>query len=134
TGTSPQTDPSGVTLRLFQTSLQNPLPDQLIQSVDFSSLFRRATPVIVAMTVGRAGNAKPVAAASSQNFTFEETGLRAQSLLRLEDGESGKPIPKARLRLHVEDEKGSYFFGEQSADANGIASVEYPFAHFRRLS
>src|SRR6266404_718711 len=46
TGTSPQTDPSGVTLRLFQTSLQNPLPDQLIQSVDFSSLFHRATPVI----------------------------------------------------------------------------------------
>ena len=134
TGTSPQTDPSGVTLRLFQTSLQNPLPDQLIQSVDFSSLFRRATPVIVAMTVGRAGQAKPVAAASSQNFAFAEAGLRAESLLRLEDAASGKFIPNARVRLSVEGEKGSYFFGEQSADANGITRVQYPLTLFTRIS
>jgi len=111
TGTSRQTDPGGVTLRLFQTSLQNPLPDQLIESVDFSSLFRRATHVIVAMTVGTAGKARPVPASPSPDLTLDETGLRAESLLRIEDAASGTPVANARVRLNVEDEKGSYFFG-----------------------
>src|SRR5437867_5727935 len=125
TGTSGQTDPGGVTLRLFQTSLQNPLPDQLIQSMDFSSLFRRATPVIVAMTVGGVGNAKPVAAASpalakvGTDEALDEAGLRAETLLRLEDAASGKPVANARVRLNVENEKGSYFFGEQRSDTKG---------------
>src|SRR5439155_5257541 len=122
TGTSRQTDPAGVTLRLFQTSLQNPLPDQLIESVDFSSLFRRATPVIVAMTVGTAGKARPVPASPSPDLMLDETGLRAESLLRLEDAASGTPVANARVRLNVEDEKGSYFFGEQSADAKGMTT------------
>src|SRR5438477_4959567 len=94
TGTSRQTDPAGVTLRLFHSSFQNPLPDQPIQSVDFSSLFRRATPVIVAMTVGKAGNARPVPAAApalakaGTEELLEEAGLRAETLLHLEDAAS----------------------------------------------
>ena len=86
------------------------------------------------MTVGRAGNAKPVAAPSSQNFPLDESDLRAETVLRLEDAGTGKIIPNARVRLNVEDEKGSYFFGEQSADAKGIASVEYPLKHFTRMA
>src|SRR5438552_1040523 len=140
TGTSRQTDPAGVTLRLFHSSLQNPMPDQLIQSVDFSSLFRRATTVIVAMTVGKAGNARPVSNAApalakvETEEPLEEAGFRAETLFHLQDTASGRPVANARLRVNVENEKGSYFFGQQSTDAKGTTSLAYPTSLFTRLT
>src|SRR5437763_6348808 len=92
------------------------------------------------MTVGKAGNARPVPAAApalakaGTEELLEEAGLRAETLLHLEDAASGKPVANARLRLNVENEKGSYYFGEQTTDATGTTSIAYPTSLFTRLS
>src|SRR5262249_42730680 len=48
---SDDTDRPSVTMRLFQTAFENPLPDREIESIDLVSFFSRVTPVIVGLTV-----------------------------------------------------------------------------------
>src|SRR5205814_10263314 len=50
------------------------------------------------------------------------------------DTASGKPVANARLRVNVENEKGSYYFGQQSTDAKGTTSLAYPTSLLTRLT
>lgn len=59
TGTSPETDPRGVTLRLFHTRLTNPLPDQVLESIDLVSTLTRCSEVLVGLTTEAVGAAVP---------------------------------------------------------------------------
>jgi hypothetical protein len=46
----------GTTTRIFQTSLENPRPAEVIERITIESLFSRAAPFIVALTIQEAGS------------------------------------------------------------------------------
>jgi len=135
-GSSPASDRYGTTLRIFRSSFDLPSPDVELKSIDVVSLMSASVSVITAMTVesGGADPAVPGLAKAEPAESIDEAGLRAETLVRVEDVTTGKPIANARVRLNVEDEKATYFFGEQTTDARGATAVEYPSKQITRMS
>jgi beta-lactamase regulating signal transducer with metallopeptidase domain/Tol biopolymer transport system component/5-hydroxyisourate hydrolase-like protein (transthyretin family) len=139
TGTSPETDAFGGTLRLFHTRLANPRPDQPVVSVDVVSLLTRVTPVIVAMTAeapGAGPGATPPAAAAVEakdrslaaagDATSPKPASSGECRLRLVAADSGQPVAGASVRLQVANAQGSHAFGEHHADREGRVTLDFP--------
>jgi peroxiredoxin len=126
------------TLRLYRTAIPNPNPSEKIESVDLVSLFSRATPFIVAMTVEEHPSATRIieprpnrvsrAAQEFEDFVYhDKIAIRAQS-------PDGKPDPTAEASLLITDMEGSYYFGRNRADASGRIQFSIPPQHAASLT
>jgi|GEM_PF-3516640 len=127
TGTSPETDAFGVTLRLFHTRLPNPRPDLLVASLDVVSLLTRATPVILGVTVEAPGAASAVASpATTAGVAAPAVPTAGECRLLVVAADTGRPIPGARVRLQVSDARGDHSFGEYRANREGRVTLDFP--------
>jgi hypothetical protein len=111
---------SGLKLRLFKTAFDNPYPDNEISTIDFVSLFSRATPVIVAMTL-ESGD-KPASTAAPAK-TFDDKPFRGEMLVKFVDSAGPKLTAPAIVSVHATDSRKSYPFGQYTNA--GPLRVEY---------
>jgi peroxiredoxin len=131
-GAGDDTDRGNTALRLFQTALPNPLPDQEITRLELISLFSRATPFISALTLETGGpETTPLSAASSRrvfkkSLELEDSVYRAEFTIRTTDGESGRPITNASAALTIADDETSFYFGEARSDNAGVIRLPFP--------
>lgn len=124
-----QTNLGRLALRLHQTALDNPLPDEEIAHVDFVSLFSRATPVLFAVTLQ--SDATPALIPLPKNKILQRAGeltesaYRRELRLRVADS-SGRPLTNASATLTLTDDARTFFFGQFRADAAGQVALAYP--------
>jgi hypothetical protein len=118
-----------VTLRLYKTSFANPHPRWVVTTLDIESLFSHATPVVVAITVGSAGegvSSRPVAPASIPERFTQRMVVRA--------ADTGKPISGACVQVVLSDGERNYPFGEQITDAAGRTVIDFSRVQICRLT
>ncbi len=124
-----QTNLGRLVLRLHQTALDNPLPDEEIARVDFVSLFSRATPVLFAITLQ--GDTAPALIPLPKHKILQraseltETAYRRELLLRVTDS-SSQPLTNATASLSLTDDARTFFFGQLGADTAGRMTLAYP--------
>ena len=118
-----------ITLRLYKTSFANPHPRWVIATLDVESLFTHATPVLVAVTVGGAGEGVKRAHVAPSALAGR---LTQRMVIRAVD--TGKPIGGAHVRLVLSDGERDYPFGEQTTDAEGRSVLECSREQISRLS
>jgi len=119
---APNPEPVGrpTTLRLYKTSFVNPHPRWVIATLDIESLFTHATPVVVAITVGKAGEGvKPehIAEISLPDRFTQRMVVRA--------ADTGKAISGARVQVALSDGERNYPFGAQTTDAAGRTVLDF---------
>jgi peroxiredoxin len=121
--------------RLFQTALENPRPDDVLVSLDLVSLFSRATPFIVAISVeeGESGLAPnrplPSRKVVRELNEFSDSIYRRDLAIRVTDAQGGGALTNAMVALAVTDDHQSFYFGETRADAQGVCRLPYPPQH-----
>jgi peroxiredoxin len=132
TSASEDAERGNTVLRLYQTALNNPLPDQPITALELVSLFSRATPFIAGLTL-ESGNpeASPPSTASSRrvfkkSLELDDSVYRDEFVIRTTDGETGGPMTNATAALTIADDQASFYFGEARADGTGVIRVPYP--------
>ncbi len=126
---SPEQVGRPITLRLYKTSFANPHPRWVITALDIESLFTHATPVVVAITVGPAGervSRERVASVPIYDRVIEKVLVTAAG--------SGQPISGARLEIALSDGEKNYMFGEQITDAAGRTVLDFSRVQTCRLS
>jgi hypothetical protein len=122
----------GSGLRLFQTALENPKPDEAIASVDIVSLFSRAAPLIFAMSIETPDSALPPNRQMSERkatrelYEFKDVAYRREMSARVTDAETGRAVAGALATLSVADDKQSFVFGATKTDTNGVCRFAYP--------
>ena len=117
--------------RLYKTAIANPLPDQEISTLDFVSLFSRATPILFAVTLNNAGNIPPLLPMPSRKalqraMQFDDSVYRAELKVRVTEESGGKPIENATAIVTIKDDSRSFFFGQYKSDASGQMTLSYP--------
>ena len=117
--------------RLYKTTIANPLPDQQIATLDFVSLFSRATPIIFAITLDNAPNAPPLLPVPNRKVVqrasqFEDSIYRADLKVRVIDASDRKPLVNANAILTIKDDSRSFFFGQYKSDQSGQLTLSYP--------
>jgi peroxiredoxin len=132
TSASEDAERGNTALRLYQTALNNPLPDQPIAGVELVSLFSRATPFIAGLTL-ESGNleAPPPSTASSRrvfkkSLELGDSVYRGEFVIRTTDDETGGPMTNAAAALTITDDQASFYFGEARADGAGVIRIPYP--------
>ena len=125
-------DRRGSAFRIFQTAFENPKPEKAIASIGLVSLFSRAAPFILAMTVEGSESAlaanrplfprKPV----RDLRQFPDAVYRSEVSVLVTDAATGAPSTNAVVSLGITDDKETYFFGETKADAHGLCRMPYP--------
>ena len=125
-------DRRGSGLRLFQTALANPKPDEAIASIDVVSLFGRAAPLIFAVSIETPDSTLPPNRPMSERkatrelYEFKDDAYRREMTVRVTDTETGRAVAGALATLSVADDKQSFVFGATKTDANGICRFAYP--------
>lgn len=125
----------GAETRLYQTALVNPRPGEAITSLDFVSLFSRATPVLFAVSMEAADSALPpsqpvpTSKAVRDARDHPETAYRREFVIRATDGENGGALTNATALLTITDDAQTFFMGEASAEAGGVCRLPYPPQH-----
>jgi len=117
--------------RLYHTVLANPLPDAEIATLDFVSLFGRATPVLFAVTLQMGGDLAPLAAPAKPRIfqrarEFPDTAYRRDIKVRVVDVETSRAFTNATVMVTVQDDARPFFFGEHHADGAGETLVSFP--------
>jgi peroxiredoxin len=119
-----------ITMRLFKTAFDNPLPDEEITSIDLISYFSRVTPVMVGLTVagGNESPSRPARAGRSMRKATEWSDgvYRGEFVLRAIDAANGTVLTNATASLMLTDDRYSFFFGTNAANADGRIVLEYP--------
>ena len=131
TGANDDDQSPGAPLRLFETALANPLPDQEIRSVDLVSLFSRASSFIVALTLeeGGAPLASPRSARArkiKRALERDDSLYNRQITVSARDAQDGQALTNSIVNLTLTDDQSSFFFGEYRCDSQGQAIVDYP--------
>jgi hypothetical protein len=117
--------------RLFQTVFNNPLPGETIASLEWMSLFSRATPWLMGVTLERGGNQvshrpEPAPRHVQKSFELSDAAYHDQLLLRVRDEASGAALTNATAALTISDEEGGIYFGEGRADGKGEIRLAFP--------
>ncbi len=117
--------------RLYHTVLENPLPDAEIATLDFVSLFGRATPVLFAVTLQASGELAPLAAPVRRKVwqrasEFPDTAYRRSLKVRVVEAGAARPVTNAVVLVTVQDDTKAFFFGEHRTDRAGELVVDYP--------
>jgi len=119
-------------LRLYQTVIRNPLPEQEIVRVDFISLFSQATPFLAGLTTSGldAGASVPGTASArrviKKSLEHPDSVYREEFIVRTVDPTGGQPMTNATAALTIHDDEGALYFGEAKADAAGVIRVPFP--------
>ncbi len=119
--------------RLFQTAINNPRPDEVLANIDLVSLFSRAAPFIVGLSVetGESG-LPPNRPLPSRKMVhdlneFGDSVYRGELTVHVTDGgAAGTPLTNAVAMLSVTDDQHPFTFGEAHSDANGVCRLPYP--------
>jgi hypothetical protein len=128
---APNPEPVGrpTTLRLYKTSFANPHPGWVIATVDVESLFTHATPVVVAISVGQAGEGvkrQPTASIPLPDRLTQGLVVRA--------ADTGKPVSGAGVQVALSDGDRNYPFGQQTTDAAGRTVLDFAREQISRMS
>lgn len=123
TGFSKESRPEGVKLRLFKASFPNPEPNRKIETMELASAFSTATPVVVGVTVGDAGQGVKTPGADAKPYAREPAKA---VVIKVRDQATDHALAGARLQLGILCDKRTFAYGEQVADANGSARVDCP--------
>src|SRR5712692_5062919 len=131
TGANDDDQSPGASLRLFETALANPLPDQEITSLDLVSLFSRASSFIVALTLEEDGG--PLASSRATRsrkirraLERDDSLYNRQITVSARDAQDGQALTNSIVNLTLTDDQSSFFFGEYRCDSQGQAIVDYP--------
>lgn len=119
---APNPEPVGrpITLRLYKTSFANPHPKWVITTLDLESLFTHATPVVVAVTVGKAGNG-----VKRQSVAPISLPGRFSQRVVVRSADTGKPVSGARVQVVLSDGERSFDFGAQTTDGAGRTVLDF---------
>jgi hypothetical protein len=124
-----QTNAGRLAVRLHQTALDNPLPDEEIAGLDFVSLFSRATPVLFAATCQ--DDATPALLPPPKTKILQRAGeltdaaWRREWTVRVSDA-SGQPLTNTTASLSLTDDARTFFFGQFRTDGTGRMVIAYP--------
>src|SRR5258708_202861 len=115
TGANDDDQSPGASLRLFETALANPLPDQEITSLDFVSLFSRASSFILALTLeeGGAPLASPRSARSrkiKRALERDDSLYNRQIAVSARDAQDGQALTNSIVNLTLTGAQSSFFF------------------------
>jgi len=119
-------------LRLYKTTFENPLPAELIQSIDVVSLFSRATPIMVAITLQNGGlEQKEVTASGPRRLLRKalaepDAFYRRRLKIRAVASNSATALTNTTLFATLADDQASYFFGAYKSDQEGVINFDYP--------
>jgi hypothetical protein len=121
----------GASLRLFQTTLGNPLPDEEIARIEMVSLFSRATPFIAGITLESGADALEVFPSSSRrvvkkSLEHPDPVYHGVFVIRAIDGLTSQPLTNANAVLSISDDEAFFYFGEARADGSGTIRLAYP--------
>ena len=132
TGARDDAERGSTVLRLYQTVLNNPLPDQELARLELVSLFSRATPFIAGLTL-EDGGPEPVPPSAGRSrrvvkksLELDDLVYRAEFTIHATDSESGHPMTNATAALTITDDEASFYFGEARADGAGVIRLPYP--------
>jgi len=92
-----------VTLRLYKSSFSNPHPKWKVASMDIESLFSHATPVVLAVTIGKPGYGVRWQPPSATSIPYRFIGAAV-----VRSAESGKPISGANVKIQLSDGERTY--------------------------
>ena len=119
-------------LRMYRTPLDNPSPGQVITSLDFVSMFSKATPILFAVTLESDGptllpvNEKTAGKSFVRARELADADYVREISVLATDGESGAALTNFTASLTVTDDDSSFFFGDARPDASGRAKLSYP--------
>ncbi len=125
-------DSGSSSIRLYKTTFENPLPAEVIQSVDVVSLFSHSTPIIVALTLQNGGPEYKKLTATAPRHLLKKGMAQPDSLysrtlkVRPISSESGTAPTNSTLFVTLNDDQNPYFFGAYKADAQGTVTFDYP--------
>jgi peroxiredoxin len=132
TGGNEDVERGNTMLRLFQSAIANPLPDQEIASLELISLFSRATPFIAGLTLETSNleASSPSTVSSRRVFKksleLDDSVYRGEFVIRATDGETGGPMTNATAALTIASDEASFYFGQARADGAGVIGLPFP--------
>jgi beta-lactamase regulating signal transducer with metallopeptidase domain len=133
TGNAPQgVAEYGNSLRLVVSSLKNPHPKQVVQSVDLISTLSDASEVIVGMAHG--GRVLPQAWQDTPISRYPKNDWKGELRLQALNAVTGKPISNLELRTEVAEPGVHSRIGTSHTDANGWATLKYPHADLNYIT
>lgn len=132
TGDEPSLAEYGNRLRVSLSSLENPQPDKLVETLDFFSTAENSSEVVAGVAVGD----PELPSAWQANPYIPDRDTEWQSSLRFQalDAVTGEPIPHMLLRLEVAEPGVHSRIGRYFTDAAGQATLLFPHPHLNYLS
>jgi hypothetical protein len=117
--------------RMYHTPLDVPLPNQEITSLDYVSLFGRATPLLFALTLQGDAGLTPLAPLPENKIVqrateFPDSAYRREMSVRVVSAEKGAALSNATAVLTIGDDVRNFFFGSFAPDHAGNFTIAYP--------
>ena len=117
--------------RMYHTPLEVPLPDQEITSLDYVSLFGRATPLLFAITLQTGAGSSRLAPLPETRIVQRATespdsAYRREMSVRVVSAAQGAALSNATAVLTIADDARSFFFGTFTPDSAGRFAIKYP--------
>ncbi|MDB6030684.1 MAG: hypothetical protein JWM16_1022 [Verrucomicrobiales bacterium] len=120
----------GAGFRVYHTAIENPRPQEQVASLEIQSLFSRATPVILAVSLEDAQSGLPpnvpVVARKALKDLKNAPANRGSLQVRVTDGAGGPPITNVLAILTIRDDAAGFYFGETRSDAQGVCRLPFP--------
>lgn len=133
-GDETERSPGGV--RLYRTSIRNPIPEEKISRLEVVSLFSQGTPFIAGVTVAETDGADaghnddPVARrVVKKSLEHPDAVYHDEFVVRAMEKVTGQAAAGARAALTIRDDEGALFFGEAAADSGGVIRLPFPPQH-----
>jgi hypothetical protein len=128
---SSSSDDSETSLRFYRTTLKNPFPDQVIESVELNSLFGKASPIVFAITLdaqkGESALAEEMSRKSiTQANAFPDSAYVSDLVVQVNASETSGPLTNATVSLTVINDETSFPFGKGMVDRQGQIRFRYP--------
>ena len=123
---------TGRPLRLFKNTFDNPWPGDEVRSIELLSLFGRAFPLFLAITLEEAAPGERLARTTLEDP--DDTSFRRETLVRVLDSQSGQSITNATLEVTVTEEGQTQGFGRHRTDAHGQVLLDYPPGRFEAIN
>jgi hypothetical protein len=123
---------TGRPLRLFKNTFDNPWPGEEVRGIELLSLFGRAFPLFLALTLEEAAPGERLVRTTLEDP--DDTPYRREMLVRVLDNQSGKSITNATLEVTVTEEGQTLGFGRYRCDQHGQVLLDYPPGKFEAMN
>jgi hypothetical protein len=130
---------TAMTNRLYHVVLANPDPSRELESIEWISLFSRATVCVLAMTTEDPELSAPVVGRNRSRLErraneFEDEVYHRELVIEAVDAQTQSPATQAAATLTISDGDDAFFFGQGQPDASGIIRLPFPPQHTVTLS